>query len=78
MAGGGAVNATVLDTLIRALMVKTGYDQLLSEYGGKFTLSQSWIHLQVKALNLTLRKAIAAAQKKPDDWLDQLRLAALG
>ena len=71
------MNGTVLVPLIRALMVKTGYDHLLSENGGKFTLSRSWIHLQVKELNLTFRKATAAAQKKPDDWLDQLRLAAL-
>ncbi|KAK9838866.1 hypothetical protein WJX74_004906 [Apatococcus lobatus] len=65
VAGNAAVNATPLDTLIHALMVKTGYDHWLNEHRGKSTLVPTYIciHLQVKALNPTFSEATAAARR---------------
>jgi hypothetical protein len=74
---GIAIDRQVLRPHIIGVIKKFGLGHTLTEEGGTFAVSVTWVGDLLHAMNLANRKGTTAAQKLPSDWEEQAKLCAL-
>jgi hypothetical protein len=75
--GSVPVNSTILRPIIRGVITAAGDRAILTENGGNFSCSTTWINDRCRALGLTMRKITTDKAKLPVDYEAQLNMVVL-
>ncbi|KAK9818526.1 hypothetical protein WJX74_009078 [Apatococcus lobatus] len=71
------VNTTTLAPMIQETFEANGEGFFLAEQGGPLKISTTWIRPQLDRLDSFFRKATKAAQKRPEEYKQLLKMTAL-